>query len=213
MKISPERRRKILLAVRIILLLLLSATIVWVYHAVGGGILFEILIVAASIVALDFLLDVTKIKRKLAAKFKKLRARIKKTRISAIFDAVLDPIKNRLRQRAEFKKKYLKGTSERRFERRRGSAKAPRPVLIRADARRCRDNGEKVRMLYIIKLLQMIKSGKKVKTSDTPREIERKLTPGEGKVLIDTYERLRYDRACTVDDPTLAACEESVRGH
>ena len=132
-------------------------------------------------------------------------------RFRRIVRFIFRPFLSKIEKRKEEKKKYLKGYTERKFIFRRGrTEKRPRfDSRIKANLKKCRTNSEKLRMMYIRGVLKLRDRGCDVTPSKTPGELEKMLSKDDNKVLFRTYARMRYEKDFSVDDKTLAECEDN----
>ena len=130
------------------------------------------------------------------------------SRFKRVVKFFLRPFLSKIEKRKEEKKKYLKGYTERKFIFRRGRIeRKPRfDTRIKANIKKCRTNSEKLRMMYIRKVLELRSDGKDVTPSKTPGELEKMLSKGDNPLLFKNYAKMRYEKDFFVDDKTLAEC-------
>ncbi|MBQ7714919.1 MAG: hypothetical protein IJT70_03510 [Clostridia bacterium] len=103
-------------------------------------------------------------------------------------------------------KLYLRGKSKTEFvfgSRGRGRKSAKK---IRANPSKGKTNNEKIRLMYIKRILEMISSGKRVLPSTTPAEASRLRDRGEDGALYSAYEKLRYSGGFSASDEETLAC-------
>lgn len=218
MKLKKKTLKRIFFAIRLIVLL---ALIAFTIYAVLTG-MSSSLISALAFVTVVWLVHFVMtygaaIQRALSSARRaiadKLALRTGTGFIYKALDFILKPLETSLRKRMELRKKYIKAKSERQFfvTRGRRARKGREHVAsrIRASVASCRENGEKVRMLYVIKILKMKEAGLNVKASNTPGEAYRLLPPGCKPTLFSTYERVRYDENYPVTDDVEAECERN----
>jgi|GEM_PF-2442949 len=122
-------------------------------------------------------------------------------RIKKLFGRLLKPIAKRVSQRED--RKYLKGTTETKIVFSLGIKDRMKDLFDRrtkVNPKRGKNNAEKIRMMYIKRILEFRSEGKSITPSLTPMEAGLLRAPGEDRDLFETYEHVRYEKNFSVSD-------------
>ena len=164
------------------LLLFAAAASIYIKMKIDGeaGLEVRVMFVLSVLTAVNFLYRVHVVFGSGAGGRRPIRTFFKK-----LFRTVLD----KLIPKDEDDKKYLRGKSEREFVFEGGLFDRLKRIFdtrVKANPSRCRENGEKVRMMYIRRVLKLCAEGCEVTPAKTPRELENYLDPGESPALFET---------------------------
>lgn len=131
----------------------------------------------------------------------------KRGRIKSIFRRIFRPIISRMEKKKEEKKKFIRGSTQREFVFGfgRSGKKGRFDAKTKANLKKCRTNGEKLRMMYIRGVLELRDRGCDVTPSKTPGELKKMLLKDDNPALFENYAKMRYGKDFIVDDETLAA--------
>lgn len=128
------------------------------------------------------------------------------SRLKRFFRKIFKPVIDRFSDKYDWGKKYLSSKGETKFVFDFGIKDKIKSIFdsrTRINPKKGKSNGEKVRLMYIKKMLELSASGRDVKESLTPKEASRLLSPGESGELFSVYERVRYENGYKVSGETM----------
>lgn len=124
---------------------------------------------------------------------------------------VFEPIRNKLRERYNRKRKYIKGSDESKLilnfsiiDKIKNKFKLRQKLNFKHSVSKV----ERIRMLYIKLVLTLIEKNYEIRYSHTPREIKSNINYSEGDTLLDVYEQVRYG-----DSDNIAISDDMMKSY
>ena len=141
--------------------------------------------------------------------FKNLKDYLKK-----VLAKVIKPIRDKLSERYNRKRKFIKGSDENKFILNFNlniidKLKNKLRLRQKLDLKQNSSNREKIKLLYIKLILILTEKNYQIRYSHTPKEIKDNLDSVDNNILFDIYEQVRYGDTdnIAVSDDMIKMCE------
>ncbi|MBR6918102.1 MAG: hypothetical protein IKN38_07955 [Clostridia bacterium] len=201
---KQKRNERLKIAADLIIVLALTTRIIWLkIYGIRAAQIFYLYCFLDVIVTAGMLFRIRRLNR---AEGTTVRRRLK-----SFIKKIFRPVSARRGAPDSAKNNYLKGETKTvikvdlSLKKKLSSLFDPR---VKASLKKCRTSNEKVRMLFIRKVLKMRGDGREAGDSKTPRELEALLGAKENAALFETYTRLRYSDGYEVGSAELSECEK-----